>query len=97
MESNGGLSRIRDYVQLAREIWDTFGLATILVAVGIATWFGWLTSPFSEARDLMNKHIVTMDDHIGHDDELLFYMKTLCQTNAKLANTDVRLCNWDPR
>lgn len=97
MESNGHLSRLREYVQLAREIWDSFGLATILVAVAIATWFGWISSPFSEAKAIMEKHVVTVESHLAHDAEILFYLKTLCQTNAKLAGHPAGECNWDPR
>lgn len=97
MENNGQLSRTRAYVQLAREVWDSFGLATILVALALATWFGWIASPFSEARDIMEKHVSTMESHIAHDDEILFYLKRQCQMTAMLVKSDVALCNWDPR
>lgn len=88
--TNGQLSRTRAYVQLAGEMWDKFGLATLLVALALATWFGWIASPFSEARDMIKRHVV-------HDDEIMFYMKTLCQTNASLAKESTAKCNWDPR
>lgn len=87
----------RENIQLAREVWDSFGLATILVALALATWFGWVDSPFTEARDILEKHVVTMEGHINHDQEIIFYMKTLCQTNAELAKESVARCNWDPR
>lgn len=95
--TNGSLTRTRAYIQLAREVWDTFGLATILVAVAISTWFGWISSPFSEARDIMTKHVATMEEHLNHDQEILFYLKAQCQMTARIARTDVALCNWDPR
>jgi hypothetical protein len=90
-------SKLREYVQVAREVWDTFGLATMLVATAIAAWFGWINSPFSEARDMLGTHITTMERHISHDDEVLFYLKSLCLTNAELAKVSPSKCTWDPR
>jgi hypothetical protein len=84
-------------IQLLGEIWDKFGLATILVGIAVATWFGWIASPFSEAKDLMVTHISRMEDHLSHDSEILFYLKQVCQSNAKLANQPIEICNWDPR
>jgi hypothetical protein len=84
-------------IQLLGEIWDRFGLATILVGVALATWFGWISSPFSEAQAIMERHVATMEAHVDHDGEILFYLKTQCQITAMVAKTDVALCNWDPR
>lgn len=82
-------SQVQFYVSIVRELWDTFGLPTILLAVILALWVGWLPSPLSAAKDILDKHV-------SYDQEIRFYLKSMCQSNAKLANQPLETCNWRP-
>jgi hypothetical protein len=83
-------ARARFWVTIVRELWDTFGLPTILLVVILALWVGWLPSPLSAAKDILERHV-------SYDDEVRFYLRKMCQHNAKVAGQPVESCNWPVR
>jgi hypothetical protein len=86
MESNDQ-AKAHFWVGILRELWDTFGLSTILLAVILALWVGWLPSPLSAAKDVLERHV-------SYDDEIRFYLRSMCQSSAKMVNRPMEDCNW---
>jgi hypothetical protein len=87
-------TRLRDILFLAKEAWNTFGLPTIMLVVILLLYTGVIPSPLVEANSLIKQHIEVMQKHIEHDNEIIFYLKSMCISNATLAKTPIEDCLW---
>lgn len=87
---------VRAYIILVKEVWNTFGLPTILLCVIFGLWIGWLPSPVSEARAVVGQIHDTLLDHGKHDAEIIFYLRQTCIIHAKEAGLPVDTCYWRP-
>lgn len=87
---------VKEYLALTKDIWNTFGLPTILLAVALLLYIGVIPSPLSEASINLDKIKFSIDRHLERDREVLFYLKEMCVSNAKLAKTPVEDCLWRP-
>lgn len=96
MEPNGEISKLRAYMALIKEAWDVIGLPTLLLLFVMSLWVGWLPSPLSAAKDIVTDLKASLEQHMANDDEVLFYLRQMCQANVKLAGMPVEDCNWRP-
>jgi len=84
----------KDTFNLAKEAWNTFGLPTIILGVILLLYTGFIPSPLVEANVLLNQHIAAVQRHIDNDKEIIFYLKTMCISNARMAHSAVEECLW---
>lgn len=96
MEPNGELVNVRAYLRVVRDVWDTFGLPTIILVILLLLWTGTIPSPVSEAMETIKGLKTSIEHHLERDDEILFYLKQMCHSNARLANINSDVCNWRP-
>lgn len=89
---NGEVKRWGAILALVKDIWNTFGLPTILLALAIGLWIGWIPSPLSEAQDDMKSIKWTLKKHAAIDNEQTFYLRKTCLALAKLAKVDPEGC-----
>lgn len=92
--ANGDVSKLKGYLNLAKDIWNTFGLPTIILVVILLLWTGYIQSPLSDAKVLVEDIKVSLDRHVEGDREIIFYMREMCISNAKLAKTPIEDCFW---
>ena len=86
------VNRLRAYLFLVKDIWSTFGLPTIMLAVMLLLWTGVIPSPLSAAAGVIDSLRVVVEKHVERDREIVFYMRGLCLSNAKLAGTPIEDC-----
>ncbi len=86
------VNRLRAYLFLVKDVWSTFGLPTIMLAVMLLLWTGVIPSPLSEAGMIIDNLRLVVERHVERDREIVFYMRGLCLSNAKLANTTIEDC-----
>lgn len=87
-------ARLRAYLLLLKDVWSTFGLPTIILAIMLLLWVGVIPSPMSEARMTIMEIKNVAERHVERDREIIHYMKEMCVSNAKLAKTPIEDCLW---
>ena len=93
-QPNGEIGHLRAYLTLIKDIWNTFGLPTIILVILLLLWIGIIPSPMGEARIVIDNIKVSLDKHLERDRELIFYMKGLCLSNAEIAKLPREDCLW---
>ena len=93
---NGEIGRLRAYLTIIKDVWSTFGLPTIILVVLLLLWIGIIPSPLGEAKSVVEEIKVSVDKHLERDKEIIFYMKEMCVSNAKIAKTPIEDCLWHP-
>ena len=95
-QPNGDLGHLKVYLAILKDVWNTFGLPTIMLVVILLLWIGVIPSPMGEARMVLDTIKVSLDKHLERDREMIFYMKGLCLSNAEIAKTAREDCLWKP-
>ena len=90
----GDINRLRAYILLLKDIWSTFGLPTIILVIILLLWLGIIPSPMSEAQMTIKEIKTIVERHVERDREIIHYMKEMCISNAKLADTPIEACLW---
>lgn len=91
---NGDLGKLKVYLFLIKDVWNTFGLPTIILTILLLLWIGTIPSPLAGAVALVESVKVSLDRHLERDSEILFYLKSTCLAQAKIANMPVDTCAW---
>lgn len=91
---NGDINRVRAYIVILKDIWNTFGLPTLLLVFIISVWMGWVSSPLGEAQDDMRQIKWMLKKHVALDNEQVFYARRLCMVMSKVAKADPEDCVW---
>lgn len=91
---NIDVTRLQAYLMFIKDVWNTFGLPTIILIVLLLLYTGVIPSPLVEARSMISELKVSIDRHLERDDEIIFYMKSMCTSNAKIAGIPPDECIW---
>ena len=88
------LAELNKYVAILKDVWSTFGLPTIILAVLLLIYIGVIPSPLGATFQVVEDIKVSLDKHLSRDKEMIFYMRQTCVSNAKLAKTPIEECLW---
>lgn len=92
--TNGNLGKLQSYLVLVKDIWNTFGLPTIILVVLLLLWIGTIPSPLVEAEQVVEGIKASLDRHVERDDQIIFYLREMCLSNMKLAGDSGSRCLW---
>ena len=92
--SSKELNKARIVLSLGKDIWNTFGLPTIILVILLLLYTGIMPSPFADAKVIMLSLKTSIDRHLERDNEIIFYMKGICISNARLAERPLEECIW---
>lgn len=88
------VNKLKAYVIILKDVWSTIGLPTIMIVIMLLLWLGIIPSPMSEAKTAIMEIQTLVERHIARDREIIHYMKQMCVSNAKLADTPIEECFW---
>ncbi len=83
-------------LEVLKWAFDRFGLPTVLLALGISVWAGWIPSPVLEASQEAHKQTVLLTKHVEFDPELLYLLRQNCMALQTLAKRDTQVCVLTP-
>ena len=86
---------LNKYVSILKDVWSVFGLPTIILALLFLLYVGMIPSPLIEAYQVVDDIKTSLDKHLTRDKEVIFYMRQMCVSNAKLAKTPIEECLWN--
>jgi hypothetical protein len=80
------------YRQIIRDVVNTLGIPFVILIAIFAIWVGWIPSPLSEAKVVVDTIQQSVSAHAAHDREVLFYLRQTCLANKKLAQQPPEDC-----